>query len=96
MKQSIFKTFILLVFLSIHYPLQAQYIYPVMGKISQLSNTTITVMDTKLQLSPTVKIYDRDGKTIPVGKLTPGVKVGLETIRLDGKLLVERIHVLNR
>jgi len=53
-------------------------------------------MDTKLQLSPTVKIYDRDGKTIPVGKLTPGVKVGLETIRLDGKLLVERIHVLNR
>ena len=96
MRQQLLKTFFLLIFLSFSSLSQAQALYPVMGEISQLSDSTITVMDTKLRLSPTVKIYSRSGKTISIDNLKPGDRVGLQTTRLNGKVLVDSINVIKR
>ncbi len=85
-----------LLFISLFSPsLYAQLeVYPFFGKVSSLSQDSITVMDTRLRISPTVKAFTASGKPISLDKIRPGMKVGVRTIRIGNKLLVDSIHLL--
>jgi hypothetical protein len=69
-------------------------LFPVMGEIASITNQSITVMDNKIRISPTVKVKSADGKATSFDKLKPGMKVGLQLTRFNNLRYVDTIHIL--
>jgi len=69
-------------------------LFPVMGKITSMTNQSITVMDNKIRISLTVKVRSADGKPISFDKLKPGLRVGLKITRFNKLRYVDTIYIL--
>jgi len=68
--------------------------YPIIGKITQINKSKMTVSDHIIRISPTVKLKNSGGDDVPLSGIKIGDFVGLNVITINGRQLVDIITML--
>ena len=77
-------------------PVQARLLLQTGGEIQAISNSSIVLDDTLFKLSPTVKIFDAEGKRSERAILSPGKHVFIDVYQVGKKRLVDSIRLQPR
>ncbi len=100
----IYLVFGLSVFFSLSYAAEPGYLtksdldkidfYPMMGRVGFIDKDRIIINDMSFRLSPTLKVILPNKKTGKLGDVTLKKLVGLKTIKLSKRTLVDTIYIL--
>ncbi|MCK4709236.1 MAG: hypothetical protein KAU21_11515, partial [Gammaproteobacteria bacterium] len=74
---------LLLVFLFTPLTLSAQVFYQMYGNVAEITNTTISISDGRITLSPTVKIVLEEEKKGRLEDIKKGDRVRILVLKLD-------------
>lgn len=67
-----------------------------MGPVNEINGHFINVMDTTVTISPTVKVFSKDGTKMSLSDIRPGDMVSLQTMKLNGRIFADTITIIKK